>query len=164
MNKVLLTLCLLLFVSMVSLCQTAPVIKDTTDKKPPLPPLNRNMFGQGVPRGLRLNTDGLADGYILFAVPNSASVYLMNRKGEVVHEWKGNYNGFGRSAYLGDDGSLYLNADDPDFPVFAGGGESGRIQRIGWNNKMLWDFEYATEEYLSHHDFALRQSWICRRS
>jgi hypothetical protein len=155
MNKVLLTLCLLLFMSMVSFCQTAPVMKDTTDKKSPPPPVNRNMFGQGVPRGLRLNTDGLADGYVLFAVPNSASVYLMNRKGEVVHEWKGNYNGFGRSAYLGDDGSLYLNADDPDFPVFAGGGESGRIQRIGWNNKLLWDFEYATEEYLHHHDFAV---------
>ncbi|MCY7422734.1 MAG: aryl-sulfate sulfotransferase, partial [Chitinophagaceae bacterium] len=155
MNKVLITLGLFLFVSMVSFSQPAPVMKDTTDKKPPPPPINRNMFGQGIPRGLMINNEGLADGYVLFAVPNSASVYLMNRKGEVVHEWKGNYNGPARSTYLGDDGSLYMNTEDPDFAVFAGGGESGRIQRIGWNNKMMWDFEYASEEYLHHHDFAV---------
>jgi hypothetical protein len=52
---------------------------------------DRNMFGQGIPRGLTITSDGLAEGYVLFAVPNSASVYLINRKGEVVHEWKGNY-------------------------------------------------------------------------
>jgi len=59
-------------------------------------------------------------------VPNSASVY--NRKGEAVHEWKGNHGGPEGSAYLNDDGSLTRNAEDPDFPVFAGGGE-GRLQK-----------------------------------
>ena len=83
----------------------------------------------------------------MFAVPNSASVYLINRKGEVVHEWKGNYGVLAR-AYLQDDGSLIQNAVDPDFPVFAGGGEAGRIQKITWDSKIVWDFEYANEEYL----------------
>jgi hypothetical protein len=41
----------------------------------------------------------------MFAVPNSATVYLINRKGEVVHEWKGNYGVLW--GYLMDDGSLY---------------------------------------------------------
>jgi hypothetical protein len=89
----------------------------------------------------------------MFAVPNSASVYLINRKGEVVHEWKGNYSVLG--AYLGNDGSLFQNAVDPDFPVFAGGGECGRLQKITWDSKILWDFEYANEEHLAHHDFAV---------
>jgi hypothetical protein len=91
----------------------------------------------------------------MFAVPNSASVYLINRKGEVVHEWKGNYGAFGPVAYLGDDGSLIQNVVDPDFPVFAGGGESGRIQKVSWDNNVLWDFEYANDEYHAHHDFAV---------
>ncbi len=116
----------------------------------------RNMFGHGIPRGLTINTDGLTEGYILFAVPNSASMYLINRKGEVVHEWKGNYGVMG--AYLGDDGSLVQNVDDPDFPVFAGGGETGRIQKITWVNKILWDFEYANEAFHAHHDFAVMPS------
>ena len=112
---------------------------------------DRNMFGQGIPRGLTITTDGLAEGYVLFAVPNSASVYLINRKGEVVHEWKGNYGVL--NAYLQDDGSLVQNASDPDFPVFAAGGECGRLQKITWDSKILWDFEYADEHAHVHHDF-----------
>ena len=128
--------------------------KDTATKQPPAPK-DRNMFGLGIKRGLTLTTDGLANGYIMFAVPNSASVYLINRKGEVVHEWKGNYGGPERSAYLNNDGSIFQNATDPDFPVFAGGGEAGRLQKVSWDGKMLWDFEYANEEYHTHHDLAV---------
>jgi hypothetical protein len=114
---------------------------------------DRNMFGYRIPRGLTIASDGLAAGYLLYAVTNAASVYLVNRKGEVVHEWKGNYSVMG--AYLGEDGSLVQNAMDPDFPVFAGGGQCGRIQKISWDSKMLWDFEYANEEYHTHHDFTV---------
>ena len=111
------------------------------------------MFGHGIPRGLITTSDGLADGYVLYAVPNSASIYLVNRKGEVVHEWKGIYSVL--NAYLQDDGSIIESSEDPDFAVFAGGGQSGRIQRISWEGKMLWDFEYATDQYLHHHDFTV---------
>lgn len=111
------------------------------------------MFGQGLKRGLTVSLDGLEDGYVLYAVPNSALVYLINRKGEVVHQWKGNYSVL--NAYLQPDGTLLQSAADPDFPVFAGGGECGRIQKISWDSKILWDFEYATEQYLHHHDFTV---------
>ncbi len=114
---------------------------------------DRNMFGHRIPRGLTINTEGIADGYVMFVPPNSASTYLINRKGEVVHEWKGNYTS--ESVYLMDDGSIVQNAEDPDFAVFAGGGQAGRIQKISWNSKMLWDFEYATDDYLNHHDIAV---------
>lgn len=114
---------------------------------------DRNMFGLYIPRGLTKTSENLADGYVMFTPTNSASVYLINRKGEVVHEWKGNYAI--NSPYLNNDGSLSLLATDPDFPIFAGGGEAGRIQKISWDNKMLWDFEYATEGYLAHHDIAV---------
>ena len=112
-----------------------------------------NMFGHYIPRGLTLSTENLMEGYVMFAVTNAASIYLINRKGEVVHEWKGNYGVLG--AYLNDDGSLIQNAQDPDFPVFAGGGESGRLQKIAWDSKIVWDFEYANEDHHVHHDMAV---------
>ncbi len=126
---------------------TKPATKDGAPK-------DRDMFGLGLKkRGLLKTSEGLADGYAMFVESNSAKVYLVNRKGEVVKEWKGNYGVLG--AYLQDDGSLIQNVDDPDFPVFAGGGESGRIQKISWDNKILWDFEYSNEDYCHHHDFTV---------
>src|SRR5690349_18501206 len=147
MKKMRFTATLLLIISLSSFGQTNINNQDSANKKPALPK-DRNMFRLGVPRGLIVNNDGLADGYVLYSVPNSASIYLINRKGEVVHEWKSTYGSPARVAYLQGDGSIIDNAVDPDFPVFAGGGESGRIEKITWDNKVTWDFEYATEEYL----------------
>lgn len=127
--------------------------------KPEPPPVkkisakDRNMFGHGVPRGLLTSAEGLAEGYVLFPVPNATSMYLINRKGEVVHEWTSNYKVM--NGYLCDDGSLIQNVHDPDFPVFAGGGETGRIQRISWDSKVQWEVELASEEHHVHHDFTL---------
>lgn len=154
MKKMLLIFSLLASMSIGAFCQPNADSKDSTNKKPPASK-DRNMFGHGIPRGLTKSSDGLTDGYVMFAVPNSASVYLINRKGEVVHEWKSNYGSPENSAYLNDDGSLFQNAADPDFPVFAGGGEAGRLQKISWDNKIVWDFEYANDTAHTHHDFAV---------
>jgi len=116
-------------------------------------PRDRNMFGLYIPRGLIHTSDDLAPGYVMFAVTNSPLMYLVSRQGEVVHQWKGNYGVMG--AYLGDDGSLIQMAFDPDFPVFAGGGEAGRLQKVTWEGKIVWDFEYANEEHHIHHDMAV---------
>jgi len=109
-----------------------------------------DFLGQRVPRGVTKTSEGLLPGYILYSPPASASVYLMNRNGEMVHEWKGTYEI--ASPYLNDDGSITSLVIDPDFPVFHAGGEAGRIQKISWDSKILWDFEYANEEHHAHHD------------
>lgn len=112
---------------------------------------DRNKFGHYIPRGLTKTSEGLTSGYLMYAVANSASTYLVNRKGEVIHEWKGNYQSM--HAYLMDDGTIVQSAQDPDYPVFGFGGPYGRIQKISWDGKILWDFEYANEEHIVHHDF-----------
>lgn len=150
MKKTQLLLLLFVSISIGTFCQVNVNTMDSSGKKPAVPK-DRNMFGLYIPRGLKINSDGLADGYILFAVPNSPLVYLLNRRGEVVHQWKGNYGAF--NAYLIEDGSIVQGADDPDYPVFGFGGPYGRIQKISWDSKMLWDFEYANEEQIVHHDF-----------
>jgi hypothetical protein len=139
---------LMIFSLLFNCKQDVPVtVKQETTKK------DRNMFGHYIPRGLTKTSEGLTPGYAMFTPANSASIYLVNRNGDVVHEWKGNY-GIG-SSYLNNDGSLTLLAEDPDFPVFAGGGEAGRLQKISWDSNVLWDFEYATEEHHAHHDIAV---------
>jgi len=148
MKKIVVLLVLLISISISSLCQ----VKDTSGNKS-AGPKKRNMFGIGVQRGLIMNSEGLADGYIMFAVPNSPYIYLINRKGEVVHQWKGNYAVM--HAYLMDDGSVMQSAMDPDFPVFGCCGPFGRIQKVSWDGKMLWDYEYANEQHIIHHDFTV---------
>lgn len=131
-------------------CQHEPV-KDETEEIPDKE--DRNMGGIGLPRGVIVNSENAAPGYVLFNVSNSASSYLMNREGEVVHEWKGNFQSI--LSYLTDSGSVVRNAMDPDFPVYYGGGNTGRIQEFNWEGDMIWDFEIASEEHLSHHDIEL---------
>jgi len=118
-----------------------------------VPEDTRNVAGLEAKRGLIINSPDATPGYILFHPSAGSATWLMNLEGEIVHEWKGEYNTL--NSYLQDDGSIFRMDRDPDFPVFAGGGESGRLQKISWDGKMLWDFEYATEEYHAHHDIAV---------
>jgi hypothetical protein len=147
MMKKLLSLCAIILMGLLYNCGEHKLHNEAITKK------GRDMFGYYIPRGLTKTTDGLIPGYVMFSVPNSPYTYLVNRKGEVVHQWKGNYGAF--NAYLMDDGSILLAAEDPDFPVFGFGGPYGRIQKISWDGKMLWDFEYADTTQIVHHDFAV---------
>lgn len=150
MKKKYIIFSLLIIISLVSFSQ---MNENDSSRKNASAPKPRNMFGIGIPRGLTKTSDGLADGYVLFAATNSPFMYLINRKGEVVHQWKSNYGVF--QGYLQDDGSLIQAANDPDFPVFGCCGPYGRIQKINWDGKIVWDFEYANEQHIAHHDFAV---------
>ena len=130
------------------------VISRCSDEKKEEEKPDRNMFGHNIPRGLTKTTEGLSPGYALFSVPNSGATYLINRKGEVVHQWKGTYPSF--NPYLMEDGSIMVGQNDPDYPVFGFGGPYGRIQKISWEGKILWDFELADTLQILHHDFAVK--------
>src|SRR3954452_7657377 len=150
MKKIFLLLYVSIWFSVMSYSQVAN--KDTISKKA-APPKDRNMFGLHIPRGLKVNSEGLTHGYILFAVPNSPYVYLINRRGDVVHQWKCSYGAF--NAYLQNDGSIIVGVFDPDFPTFGFGRPYGRLQKISWDGKILWSFEYANDTEMIHHDFAV---------
>lgn len=61
----------------------------------------RDVPGLKVKRGLTINSDKATDGYILFNPTSSGSTYLMNREGQILHEWKGYFHSW--LAYLMDD-------------------------------------------------------------
>ncbi len=83
------------------------------------------MFGLHIPRGLQLNCEDFSQGFIMFTVPNSPLMYLMNRTGAIVHQWKSNYPMM--SAYLLDDGSTDGKRSRSGFSRF-------RIWRTLWKN------------------------------
>jgi hypothetical protein len=74
--------------------------------------------------------------------------------GRVVKSWPSDYKP-GHSVYLLENGNLLRPGAlvNPPFRVFGGAG--GRIQEFSWDGELLWDFTYADDSHLGHHD-------ICR--
>jgi hypothetical protein len=105
--------------------------------------------------GLNLNdAKGACAGYTLLAPANSTTTYLIDMDGRVVKTWQSDCKP-GHSAYLLENGHLLRAGSvvNPPFLVFGGAG--GRIQEFSWDGDLLWDFTYATDTHLGHHD-------ICR--
>jgi NADH:ubiquinone oxidoreductase subunit len=120
-------------------------------KPQPKTALERKAEKENPPRGLILNTNKAAPGYVLYVPFGSHVTYLINKEGAVVHTWE-NINAEAGGLYLLDNGNLLLSAREPNPPVFKGGGQAGRIQEISWDGELLWDFKYANEDHLNHHD------------
>jgi hypothetical protein len=117
------------------------------------PPKDKNKGKQpAVKLGLHLNdTKRACQGYTLLAPANSTTTYLIDMEGRVVKTWQSDCKP-GHSAYLLENGNL-LRAGalvNPPFHVFGGAG--GRIQEFSWDGELLWDFTYADDSRLGHHD------------
>ena len=87
------------------------------------------------------------EGQILFAPMRSTTTYLIDSNGDVNHTWSSSH-GPGEGVYMLEDGSI-LRAIKLSL---SGGGAGGGIQKITWDDTLIWDFRYYTDEYLSHHD------------
>lgn len=106
---------------------------------------------EAAPRGLRTNAAGAFPGYTLFSPLQSATTYLIDMRGEVVHTWKTKY-GPGNSDYLLGNGHLLRTARMDDGEVFHGGGIGGRIQEFDWDGALVWDYVIADDRRHQHHD------------
>jgi hypothetical protein len=60
-------------------------------------------------RGMRINTDQAAPGYVLFSPAISGTTYLVNTEGQVVNTWQSDY-GTGHGLCLLDNGDLMRTA------------------------------------------------------
>lgn len=114
-----------------------------------MPPASPNP-GQTV--GLFLNTPKVFNGYTLFAPKHNNVIYLMDNKGRAVHSWKSEYEP-GQSVYLQPNGNL-LHCCFTKNKGFTSGGEGGRVEEFDWDGDLIWEFEYSSDTYLSHHDIA----------
>lgn len=132
-------------------CQSASTESDEAATEPED---TRNVPGIGMPRGLISKTAAATPGYFFFSPLKSATTYLVNMDGEVVHTWESDFGPTGW-IYLKDNGHLLRGGRDPLAPVFGGGGQGGYMQELAWDGEVLWQHRFATDQYLSHHDVAI---------
>ncbi len=125
----------------------------STNEPTPKPP-PRNFGRLGVTRGLLDKTPAATPGYVLFNPLKSATTYLIDLDGQVVHTWKSEFGPSGWF-YLKDNGNLVRGGRDPEAPVFAGGGQGGWFQEFSWDGELLWQYHFSSMDYLPHHDVAI---------
>lgn len=100
---------------------------------------------------LKTNTPSASPGYVLFTPLLSHTTYLLNMQGLVVHTWKSKYPP-GVAVYLQKNGNLFRCGRQPHTKTFREGGKGGRIQEFTWQGKLVWDFVFASNARLAHHD------------
>jgi len=78
---------------------------------------------------------------------------LIDMEGRVVHQWSSDVTP-GQSVYLLTNGNLVRPAqvgkENPS--GMGGGGQAGRLQEYSWDNELLFDYKFANQTQLSHHD------------
>ncbi len=99
-----------------------------------------------------LTQQGVGDqpGYVLFAPLAYNKTYLIDKCGYMVHSWTSNYLP-GNSVYFLPDGNLLRPGNTQNFS-FPGGGRGGIIEKIDWNNNVIWSFLISNSQQLQHSD------------
>lgn len=92
-------------------------------------------------------------GYTLFTGKHAGYSFLMDNNGKEINRWMSSYEP-GQSLYLLEDGSI-MRAALLKGQYSIGGGEGGRFEMYSWTGDTLWMFDYASNNYMSHHDFAM---------
>ncbi len=105
-------------------------------------------------RGLLKKTEVTTPGYVLFNPFKSATTYLIDKDGQVVHTWTSEL-GISGGMYLRDNGNLFRSGSDAQAPVFGGGGQGGVFQEFTWKGELVWEYYFNSEDYRPHHDVAL---------
>src|ERR1051326_1960402 len=94
-----------------------------------------------------------ASGYTLIAPVNTATSYLMDKEGRVVHQWRGN----GAAAlvvYLLPNGHLLRTGTVTSETFGLSAGSGGRIDEFSWDGSLVWTYTLSNDKYLRHHDVA----------
>lgn len=90
-------------------------------------------------------------GWTLYAGFASTQTNLVDMDGNLVKSWPSQFTP-AASVYLLDDGAILRPATDMTLPGPNGGGGGGRIQIIGWDGSLVWDYVLASATIRQHHD------------
>lgn len=93
-------------------------------------------------------------GYTLFSnYSNVNDVVLLDKSNNLVNVWTNSYP-MGAAAYLQNDGSI-IKLGSVNNTNFNRGGSGGNIQKLDWNNNLIWNFDYSSTNFCLHHDIAI---------
>jgi hypothetical protein len=97
------------------------------------------------------NKDLVSDGYVLINNALTNQAFLMDKNADLIHEWPLNGNRLGNDVFLMNNGQVLamLESDDPKIEI---GGFGGKMQLINVDGSVAYNFEYATDNYILHHD------------
>ena len=91
------------------------------------------------------------NGYFLNAAKNATSATLYDTSWNSFHTWTGLTGSTGYSAYLMPGGYLWRAAKATGVS-FSGGPICGKVTKHDYAGTLLWNFDYTTPSYCSHHD------------
>jgi len=101
--------------------------------------------------GLLQNAPQASPGYTLFAPKHYTMTYLMDNEGGIVNSWESDYEP-GQSVHLLPNGHLLHSSFIKGAGGGTGGGEGGRIEEYDWAGNLVWEFDYYSRDYSTHHD------------
>jgi Arylsulfotransferase (ASST) len=102
--------------------------------------------------GLYLNDPRAFQGYTLFSPINSTQFFLIDMEGKVARMWEGAATPASYAVLL-ENGHLLRPClfTEKKTAFGTGGGAGGRIQEFTWDGDLVWDFQIANDQQLSHH-------------
>ena len=123
-----------------------PIVSDGQDK----PPKDGDFGFIERQIGLTLNMPNAYEGYTLFAPKHYTRTYLMDNQGRIINTWDSPYEP-GQSVHLLPNGHL-LHSSFIKGSGGTGGGEGGRIEEYDWEGNLVWEMDYYSRDYGTHHD------------
>jgi len=90
--------------------------------------------------------------YTLYSTMSGTTTWLIDTNGTTFKTWT--HNTSNRTCYSSHllPGGTLLRSVMRAGNSFSGGPICGKIQKVDWNGTVIWDFEYSTTDYCSHHD------------
>ncbi len=152
------TLCVIISCSENNTIDTLPEQENTdnTDSETIVNDLANPVTSLETPLGIAEYFNGslIDNGYILVNDAKANRVYLMNKKAEILFEWNLSGKNLGNDAFLLSNGKLLIMTESDD-PKIKFGGQAGVVEILDRNGNSDWNFEYSSEDYISHHDAEL---------
>ena len=94
-------------------------------------------------------TTDVYDGYMLYS--DHKSTFLLNNCGQKINEWTSEFT-TGHAVYLLPNGNLLRAGRQENMSNIGFGGVGGIVEIFDWDNNLLWQFEYNSNEFRQHHD------------
>ena len=122
------------------------------DKEPPAKSKAQPARRPAVKPGVEIYDAKASQGYTLLSPMLSTKTYLIDMQGRVVRTWESDSTP-ALSACLLENGHLLRPGNLRGGPKnLRGPGAGGRIQEFTWEGELVWDFKFASENQLPHHD------------
>ena len=94
-------------------------------------------------------TTDVYDGYMLYS--DHKSTFLLNNCGQKLNEWTSEFT-TGHAVYLLPNGNLLRAGRQEGKSNIGFGGVGGIVEIFDWDNNLLWQYEYNSNEQRQHHD------------